>query len=344
VTPDFAPMEMKSVDAIPDGPDWQYEPKWDGFRALAHRDGNVLELRSKNGLPLGRYFPEIVAALLALDADGYSIDGELVVPQAGALSFDALQQRMHPAASRVTMLSKKTPALYLVFDMVREGGTDVFAEPLRERRARLEHFARAFPRGGPLRLSPATNDRAIVDGWFARVGGALDGVVAKRADRAYASGKRDAAVKIKKTRTADCVIGGFRYAAGETDRVGSLLLGLYDDAGLLDYIGFCSAFPAPERKALVQRLLPHAGGEGFTGGAPDTAPSRWSRDPDKDRSYVALAPELVLEVAFDQVTSGRMRHGATPLRWRTDKSPRACTVEQIEVSGSALGLLENESS
>jgi ATP-dependent DNA ligase len=341
VNADFAPMEMRSVASIPDGPEWLYEPKWDGFRALAHRDGVLLELRSKNGLPLGRYFPEIVAALLALDADGYSIDGELVVPEAGALSFDALQQRMHPAASRVTMLSKKTPALYLVFDIVREGGVDVFTEPLRDRRARLERFARAFPQNGPLRLSPATSDRGVVDAWFAQVGGALDGVIAKRADKAYASGKRDAAVKIKKTRTADCVIGGFRYAAGETGRVGSLLLGLYDDAGRLDYIGFCSAFPKPERTALVQRLLPHAGGSGFTGGAPDTAPSRWSRDPDKDRSYVALAPELVLEVAFDQVTSGRMRHGATPVRWRTDKAPRACTVDQLEVSGSVLGLLDS---
>jgi ATP-dependent DNA ligase len=182
-------------------------------------------------------------------------------------------------------------------------------------------------------------DRAVVDDWFARVGGALDGVIAKRADRPYTAGKTDAAVKIKKTRTADCVIGGFRYAAGSTDRVGSLLLGLYDDDGLLDYIGFCSAFATAERRSLLPKLLAHAGGSGFTGGAPDMAPSRWSRDPDRDRSYVALAPELVLEVAFDQVTSGRIRHGTKPLRWRTDKPPRQCTVEQLEVAGSVLGLL-----
>lgn len=339
MTPDFAPMEMKPAAVIPDGPEWQYEPKWDGFRAIAHRDGDTIFLTSKNGQPLARYFPEVVAALQALAADSFSIDGELVVPDAGALSFDALQQRMHPAASRVTMLSKKTPALYLVFDLLREGGDETIDLPLRERRARLEQFAAAFPAESTLRLSPATTDRAVVDGWFARVGGALDGVVAKRADMAYASGKRDAALKIKKTRTADCVIGGFRYAAGSKDRVGSLLLGLYDDAGLLDYIGFCSSFAAPERKALVTRLIEHAGGTGFTGGAPDLAPSRWSRDPDKDRSYVALAPQLVLEVAFDQVTSGRIRHGTKPLRWRTDKSPRQCTTEQLEVAGSVLGLL-----
>jgi ATP-dependent DNA ligase len=337
---EIAPMEMRSVETIPVGPEWQYEPKWDGFRALVHRDGDEITIGSKNGQPLARYFPEIVAALSALPGDGFSLDGELVVPSAGALSFDALQQRIHPAASRVAMLARTTPAYYLVFDLLRENGT-VFADrPLRERRIELERFAHAFRAGGALRVSPVTTDRAIVDAWFARVGGALDGVIAKRADRPYTPGKTDAAVKIKKLRSADCVIGGFRYAAGSTDRVGSLLLGLYDDAGLLDYIGFCSAFATAERRALVDRLAPYAGGRGFTGGAPDMAPSRWSRDPAKDRSYVALRPELVLEVAFDQVTGGRIRHGTAPLRWRTDKAPRQCTLEQLEVAGSVLGLLE----
>jgi ATP-dependent DNA ligase len=338
--PDFAPMEMRSVETIPTGPQWQYEPKWDGFRALAHRDGDRVAIVSKNGQPLSRYFPEIVAALAALPADHFSLDGELVVPFAGALSFDALQQRIHPAASRVAMLARTTPAFYLVFDLVRENGIDGVGLALRERRARLDRFARTFPPGGGLRLSPVTTDRAVVDAWFARVGGALDGVVAKRTDRPYVSGKTDAAVKIKKLRTADCVIGGFRHAAGATDRVGSLLLGLYDDAGLLDYIGFCSAFAAAERRSLVERLRPFAEGSGFTGGAPVDAPSRWHRDPDRDRSYVALRPELVLEVAFDQVTGGRIRHGTKPLRWRTDKSPRQCTVEQLRIVGSVLGLLE----
>jgi ATP-dependent DNA ligase len=340
VNADFAPMEMRSVATIPDGPEWLYEPKWDGFRAIVHRDGDAVSIMSKHGQPLSRYFPEIVAALSALEHDGFSLDGELVVPDAGALSFDALQQRIHPAASRVTMLSRSTPALFLAFDLLRESGSDVLALPLRERRAKLERFAQAFPAGGAIRLSPATSERRIVDAWFARVGGALDGVIAKRADKAYASGKRDAAVKIKKTRTADCVIGGFRYAANERDRVGSLLLGLYDDAGLLDYIGFCSAFAVAERKALVARLQPYAGGSGFTGGAPDTAPSRWDRGTDRDKSFVALRPELVLEVAFDQVTSGRIRHGTKPVRWRTDKSPGQCTLEQLETAGSVLGLLD----
>ena len=332
-------MEMRSVEKIPDGPAWQYEPKWDGFRAIVHRDGDDVAIVSKNGQQLGRYFPEIVDALKALAHDGYSLDGELVVPEAGALSFDAIQQRIHPAASRIAMLSKKTPALFLAFDLLREGGGMLVEMPLRERRTRLARFTETFADEGALRLSPATMERAVVDDWFARVGGALDGVIAKRSDRPYTAGKTDAAVKIKKARTADCVIGGFRYAAGSNDRVGSLLLGLYDDAGLLDYIGFCSAFATAERRTLVAKLQHHAGGSGFTGGAPDMAPSRWSRDPDKDRSYVALAPKLVLEVAFDQVTSGRIRHGTKPLRWRTDKPPQQCTTQQLETAGSVLGLL-----
>jgi ATP-dependent DNA ligase len=339
MTPDIAPMEMRPVDAIPDGPGWQYEPKWDGFRAIVHRDGERVAIVSKNGQPLERYFPEIAAALAALPADAFSLDGELVVPLAGALSFDALQQRIHPAASRVALLARTTPAMFLAFDLLREDGNASAGEPLERRRARLEAFARQFPAGGALRLSPATTSRAVVDDWFARVGGALDGVIAKRLDAPYASGRRDAAVKVKKQRTADCVVGGFRFAAGTSDRVGSLLLGLYDDAGLLDYIGFCSAFPAAERVRLAGRLAPYAGGSGFTGGAPGDAPSRWSRDPERDRSYVALDPQLVLEVQFDQVTGGRIRHGTRPLRWRTDKSPRSCTLDQLAVAGTLNALL-----
>jgi ATP-dependent DNA ligase len=332
-------MEMRSVATIPDGPEWFYEPKWDGFRALAHRTGNDVAIASKSGQPLARYFPEIAAALAALPARRFALDGELVVPFAGALSFDTIQQRIHPAASRVAMLARTTPALYLVFDLLSEDGIDVVELPLRERRARLERFAATWPAGGTLRLSPVTTERRVVDEWFARVGGALDGVIAKRADRPYTSGKTDAAVKIKKQRSADCVIGGFRYAAGSKDRVGSLLLGLYDEDGELDYIGFCSGFTSPERQALLAKLEPYRGGSGFTGGAPDMAPSRWSRGADRDRSYVALRPELVLEVAFDQVTGGRIRHGTRPLRWRTDKEPRQCTADQLEIAGSVMGLL-----
>jgi ATP-dependent DNA ligase len=335
----YPPMEMRAVSDVPDGPQWQYEPKWDGFRCLAFRDGGSVELQSKAGQPLGRYFPEIVAALEQLPAKRFVLDGELVVPYAGALSFDALQQRIHPAASRVAMLSKSMPAWYLVFDLLHEDGEDLVALPLAERRPKLDAFAEAFD-GTTLRLSPATRDRAVVDEWFARVGGALDGVIAKRADAAYASGTRDAAVKVKRTRTADCVVGGFRYAKGSTTQVGSLLLGVYDDEGLLDYIGFCSAFPAEEKKALMARLKPHVGEPGFTGGAPDSAPSRWDRGGERDRSYVKLKHDLVIEVAFDQVTSGRIRHGTRPVRWRPDKAPRQCTVEQLATPDRAIALLE----
>jgi ATP-dependent DNA ligase len=335
----YPPMEMRAVVDVPDGPQWQYEPKWDGFRCLAFRDGRDVVLQSKAGQPLGRYFPEIVDALGRLGSKRFVLDGELVVPIAGALSFDALQQRIHPAASRVTMLSKSTPAWYLAFDLLDEDGTDIVDLPLSERRARLERFAHQLD-GETLRLSPATRDRAVVDDWFARVGGALDGVIAKRADAAYASGTRDAAVKVKRVRTADCVIGGYRYAKGSTTQVGSLLLGLYDDAGLLDYIGFCSAFPAEEKRALIERLRPHEGEPGFTGLAPDAAPSRWTRAEDRDRTYVKLKHDLVLEVGFDQVTAGRIRHGTRPLRWRVDKAPRQCTAEQLATPDRALALLE----
>jgi ATP-dependent DNA ligase len=339
VSPAFAPMEMRSVATIPAGPGWLYEPKWDGFRCLAHRDGADVALTSKAGQPLARYFPEIVAALRELDTDRFSLDGELVVPVAGALSFDALQQRIHPAASRVAMLAQRTPALFLAFDLLREEARDRIAEPIEVRRRELEAFAARFDGIEALRLSPATTSREVVDRWFASVGGALDGVIAKRLGVPYASGRRDAAVKVKKMRTADCVVGGFRYAKDSTTRVGSLLLGLYDDAGLLDHIGFCSAFANAEREALLERLAPHVGEPGFSGSAPDSGPSRWSRGEDRDRSYVKLKHELVLEVEYDQVTGGRIRHGARPVRWRADKPPRSCTLDQLENPGAVTELL-----
>lgn len=335
----YPPMEMRAVATVPEGPQWQYEPKWDGFRCLAFRDGDDIALQSKAGQPLGRYFPEIVAALERLPMTRVVFDGELVVPIAGALSFDMLQQRIHPATSRVTMLSQRTPAWYLIFDLLHADGADIVDLPLAERRARLEDVAGSFDHT-TLRLSPATRERRVVDDWFARVGGALDGVIAKRADAAYASGTRDAAVKVKRARTADCVVDGFRYAKDSTTQIGSLLLGLYDEAGSLDYIGFCSAFGAEEKKALAARLRAHVGEPGFTGGAPDSAPSRWSRDSDRDRTYVKLKHELVLEVQFDQVTGGRIRHGTRPVRWRTDKAPHQCTAEQLATPDRAIALLE----
>ena len=336
-------MEMRSVETIPVGPDWQYEPKWDGFRAIVHRDGDDVAIISKNGQPLSRYFPEIVAALTAVAGDHFSLDGELVVPLAGALSFDALQQRIHPAATRVAMLARTTPAYYLVFDLLREDGNVLVELPLHERRARLERFAAALPNAGTLRLSPVTTDRSVVDAWFERVGGALDGVIAKRRDRPYTAGKTDAAVKIKKARSADCVIGGFRYAADGQDRVGSLLLGLYDDdvdcSTTSDFAARLRPWSgAPSSSACA----PTRAVRDLAAGAPDMAASRWNRGAERDRfCTLRYDPELVLEVAFDQVTGGRIRHGTKPVRWRTDKSPRQCTLDQLETAGSVLGLLEN---
>ena len=332
-------MELRASADLPAGEQWQYEPKWDGFRCLAYRAGGPVELQSKAGQPLGRYFPEIASAIGALAADGFVLDGELVVPHDGALSFDALQQRIHPAASRVAMLARTTPAWYLVFDLLAEGGVDRVDAPLAERRAALEHFARQFD-GVSVRLSPATRELTVVEEWYRRVGGALDGVVAKRLDLPYASGTREGGVKIKRRRTADCVVGGYRVAKGGTASIGSLLLGVYDDAGLLDYVGFCSAFPADEKRRLKSMLAAHEGEPGFTGSAPDSAPSRWDRGGERDRSYVKLRHELVLEVEFDQVTSGRIRHGTKPVRWRTDKAPRQCGAEQLETPDRALALLD----
>jgi ATP-dependent DNA ligase len=332
-------MEMRSAAEIPDGPEWQYEPKWDGFRCIAFRRGADVTLQSKAGQSLGRYFPEIVEAFGQVRHIEFALDGELVVPLAGAFSFDALQQRIHPAASRVAMLAKKSPAWYLAFDLLTDGPADLVELNLGERRRRLETFAEAFD-GETIRLSPATRDRRVVDDWFARIGGALDGVIAKRIDLPYASGQRNAAVKVKRERTADCVVGGFRYAKGSRSQVGSLLLGLYDDEGLLDHVGFCSAFPAAERAALLERLRPHLGEPGFTGSAPDASPSRWSRGSDRDRSYVKLKPDLVLEVGFDQVTGGRIRHGTRPVRWRFDKAARQCTLDQLATPDRAIALIE----
>lgn len=336
---DLAPMEMLAVEEIPEGPVWQYEPKWDGFRCIAHHSGEEIALTSKNGQPLARYFPEIVEAVRELQAGGLVLDGELVVPLGDTLSFDALQQRIHPAQSRVGLLARTTPAYYLVFDLLRDDDGEWIDRPLAERRAALERLATRFAPGGRLRLSPATHQRSVVDDWFARTGGALDGVIAKRVDLPYRSGKRDGGVKIKQKRTADCVVAGFRYAAGNRGLVGSVLLGLYDEGGLLDSVGFCSAFPTVERAALLKRVEPYVGGTGFTGNAPGDTPSRWSRNRERDRSYVALEPSLVLEVAFDQVTAGRIRHGARPLRWRSDKSPAQCTIDQLAISPRALQLL-----
>lgn len=339
VNTDLAPMEAASREEIPSGEGWQYEPKWDGFRCLAYRESGDVELRSKAGQPLGRYFPEVVAAVRAVKAGRFVLDGEIVIPQGPALSFDDLLQRIHPAASRVEKLAAATPAWLVVFDLLAdETGGSLVAAPLRERRRRLEAFAKKyFAKDGALRLSPATTRLGEAKRWYGAVGASLDGLIAKRVDAPYAAGERTAMVKIKPRRTADCVVGGFRYAAKKKE-VGSLLLGLYDDAGLLHHVGFCSGLKAAERPALTKKLEALAGGSGFTGKAPG-GPSRWSTK--RSSEWVPLAPKLVVEVSFDHVTGGRFRHGTSLLRWRPDKKPAQCTMEQLRQKRSkALAWLE----
>ena len=321
-------MEARLVDEMPLGPGWQYEPKWDGFRCLVFRDGETVALRSKAGKAIERYFPDVVAAVRALPARRFVLDGELVVPVNGQLDFDELLQRIHPAASRVQRLAAERPAMLIAFDLlVDDAGRSLADLPLAARRPRLEAFARAHLDGaGWIRLSPATTEVEAARSWLSRAGGNLDGILAKRRDLPYQSGNRDGMVKVKRARTADCVVGGFRYASGARV-VGSLLLGLYDADGLLHHVGFTSGFAAPERKALLARLRPLMGGPGFTGRAPG-GPSRWSTE--RTGEWEALTPRLVVEVTYDHVTAERFRHGTGFQRWRPDKAPRQCTMEQIE--------------
>ena len=323
----FPPMEALSVDTIPEGKNWQYEPKWDGFRCLAFRDGGQVELQSKSGQALTRYFPEIVAALGALKATRFVLDGEIVVPRDRAFSFDDLLQRIHPATSRVKKLAQETPALFIAFDLlVDENGTVLTEKLLPDRRKRLEAFAKEFLRGqNSIRLSPATVRLADAKKWLKQVGATLDGIVAKRRDVAYQSGNRHGMQKIKNFRSADCVVGGFRYNEGKRI-VGSLLLGLYNDAGLLDHVGFTSALKAEEKKALTKQLEKLIAPPGFTGDKPG-GPSRWSTK--RSAEWQPLKPRLVVEVCYDHFSGGRFRHGTRLLRWRPDKAPRQCTMEQV---------------
>jgi ATP-dependent DNA ligase len=334
---DYAPMEALPASELPAGPEWQYEPKWDGFRCLAFRDGNKVDLQSKSGKPLTRYFPELVAALLELKAHRFVLDGEIVIPVDGGLSFDHLLMRIHPAASRIEKLSRETPAVLIVFDLlVDDQGKSLVKLPLEQRRKQLDRFSKKyFPRNTTIRLSPVTRDLSVARKWF-RLGVALDGVVAKRRDLPYQSGNRTGMQKIKKQRTADCVVGGFRYLEKEP-LVGSLLLGLYNDKGLLDHVGFTSSIRDEERAALTKRLKKLIKPPGFTGKAPGGL-SRWSTK--RSSEWEPLDPKLVVEVQFDHFTGGRFRHGTKFLRWRPDKSPRQCTLKQVEREDrSALELL-----
>ena len=335
--PPLAPMETRSVNEIPTGDGWQYEPKWDGFRCIAFQDGEQIYLQSKNGQPLARYFPDVAGALTRLPSKQFVLDGELVVPVNDALSFDELQFRLHPAASRVAKLAKAHPATYIVFDLIAESGQVYLQRMLRERRQLLEKFARSNLRSAKnLRLSPATTDRDTANEWFKRAGGDLDGIIAKRLDAAYASGERTAAVKVKQIRTADCVVGGFRYATAKRV-IGSLLLGLYAEDSLLHHVGFISGFKASERRAITKKFEALKKPPGFTGNAPG-GPSRWSTE--RTGEWEPVAPKVVVEVAYDHFTGGRFRHGTKFLRWRPDKDPRQCTMEQVEHrEGKAIALL-----
>ena len=323
------PALAELVSEIPVGPEWVYEPKWDGFRCLAFRDDGDVELQSRAGQPLARYFPEIVEAVQALPAGRFVLDGEIVVPVEGTLSFDDLLQRIHPAESRVRKLAAETPGVYLVFDLlVDEKGRALVERPWTDRRAALEAFAkRQFPAAdGRIRLSPATAELAAARKWLAAAGGGLDGVIAKRADLEYRSGDRTGMQKIKLMRTADCVVGGFRYAAKKRI-AGSLLLGLYAENGDLDHVGFCSAIAEKERRALTPKLEALVKPPGFTGRAPG-GPSRWSTE--RTGEWEPLEPSLVVEVRYDHFSQGRFRHGTKLLRFRPDKKPRECTRAQVE--------------
>jgi ATP-dependent DNA ligase len=325
-------MEARSVDAIPRGGEWQYEPKWDGFRCLVSRDGPRVDLRSKSGEDLARYFPELVDAALRLKATSFVLDAEIVVPRGKTFSFDALLQRIHPAASRIRKLSQETPALLLVFDLLANAADkNLSAKPLRQRRPALEAFAKAqFKSSATFRLSSATTSYAKAKSWLARSGSGSDGVIAKRIDLPYQGGNRDGMQKIKKFRSADCVIGGFRYATnklGGKKVVGSLLLGLYDENGLLHHVGFTSAIKREAKPALTAKLEPLIAKPGFTGNAPG-GPSRWSTD--RSAQWCPLKPKLVIEVCYDHFSSERFRHGTSILRWRPDKAPRQCTFEQLK--------------
>ena len=335
--PPLPPMEARSVEEIPTGDGWQYEPKWDGFRCVAFCDGKQIFLQSKAGQPLARYFPDIVGVLAALSERQIVLDGELVVPVSGALSFDELQLRLHPAASRVQKLAKAHPATYIVFDLLAVNGRVYVQRPLRERRPLLEKFARSnFKYAKNLRLSPATTDHTTAAEWFKKAGRDLDGIVAKQLEAPYASGERTAMVKVKQIRTADCVVGGFRYASASRV-IGSLLLGLYGDDGLLHHVGFTSAFKASERGTLTKKFEALKKSPGFTGSAPG-GPSRWSTD--RTGEWEPVDPRVVVEVAYDHFTGGRFRHGTKLLRWRPDKKPRQCTMDQVERrEGKSLALL-----
>jgi ATP-dependent DNA ligase len=336
IQPPYPPMEARHVDAIPRGEGWQYEPKWDGFRALIFRDGDEVVLQSKAGQPLGRYFPEVLESVRKLPAKHFVLDGEIVILDKGHIEFDELLMRIHPAASRIKKLSQETPATLFVFDLlVDEKKKDLTEMPLDVRRPRLEEFFENVPENSLLRLSPKAEDIRAAERWMEQLGSiGLDGVIAKRLDVPYASGERSAMQKIKLIRTADCVVGGFRWAS-KAGKVGSLLLGLYDEEGKLNHVGFISSLNPVESGEQENVLKPYMGGTGFSGAAPG-GPSRWSTE--RTGQWEALDPKLVCEVRYDHFSGGRFRHGTKFLRWRPEKKPKSCTYEQLETKKKGKGL------
>jgi ATP-dependent DNA ligase len=323
-------MLAKLADALPPAGDWLFEPKWDGFRALVFRNGTEVFLQSRDLRPLDRYFPELHEALLARLPADCVLDGEIVIATRHGLDFDALQMRLHPAASRVAKLAKETPASFVAFDVLQVDGKEVGGLPQSERRSLLEKLlAKAAP---PLYLTPVTRDAALAGDWLARFEGAgLDGVIAKPAGQPYAPGKR-AMLKVKHARTAECVVGGFRWHKSGRDAIGSLLLGLYDDGGALRHVGVTSSFTMAKRRQLVEELKPlrigmqdHPWRQAEIG-----AQSRWSAG--KDLSWEPLRIERVVEVKYDHLQGDRFRHGTTFLRWRPDKKPEDCRYDQLEVT------------
>jgi ATP-dependent DNA ligase len=344
VQPPVLPMLAKRVSDLPQGEEWIFEPKWDGFRALIFRDGDELLIQSRDQKPLNRYFPELADPLKAQLPERCALDGELVVAREGGLDFEALQLRIHPAASRVKLLARDLPASIVFWDVLCLGDRDLLGTPFRDRRATLERMlAEATP---PIHLTPATADRSVAVDWFQRFEGAgLDGVVAKVASGAYESNKR-VMLKVKHERDCDCVVAGFRWhKGGANTAVGSLLLGLYDDAGALHHVGVSASFTDAKRRELASYLAPYREGalpsHPWKDWAPETrdvdtaeqrmpgGKSRWSQG--KDLSWEPLRPELVVEVAYDHMQGSRFRHTAQFRRWRTDKEPRECTYAQLEI-------------
>jgi ATP-dependent DNA ligase len=329
-------MLSKRTDALPTGDQWIYEPKWDGFRALIFRDRDEILIQSRDEKPLNRYFPELEPPLKMQLPARCVLDGEVVIARNGALDFDALQLRLHPAASRVRMLAGQMPASVVFFDLLCEGDRDLRGEPFAHRRRELEKVLRAAE--PPIHLTPATSDLAVAEDWFRRFEGAgLDGVMAKPAAGLYQPDKR-VMFKVKHERDCDCVVAGFRwYKKGDRNAVGSLLLGLYDDAGALQHVGVCASFTQAKREELLEFLAPYrdhalehhpwrewAGEQRVPG-----AQSRWSQG--KDLSWEPLRPELVVEVAYEHMQGSRFRHMSQFRRWRLDKDPRECTYAQLEV-------------